>query len=240
MFTMGTFTMSTFQGNFEEDKDEVSSQADELGESRSRSQKLGEIIDTEEARLGEEAQLSSRLQAQAFAKKFTSEGLTQVMDFIRQEVKVRTKARTPIKARTKAHKSNCRTVCTAKCAKEHNSKGGKKYPVCDLPYSVLSYLSPEETRANSITHHATRCASVKKNFKLWKNYQCTSCYEDNRCHETEETGTPNNQLGESASTKPPAAVDEAGVRGRRWRGHRRFQRHRFQRHRFQRHRFQRL
>ena len=42
---------------------------------------------SQEAWLGEEEQLSSRLQAQDFAKKFTSEGLAEVMDFVRQEVK---------------------------------------------------------------------------------------------------------------------------------------------------------
>merc|ERR1712224_905179 len=39
MSTSGTFEMSGFQGNFEEDTDELSSQAEELGESQSRSQR---------------------------------------------------------------------------------------------------------------------------------------------------------------------------------------------------------
>ena len=148
LFTVGGFKMG-FQGNHEEEEEEQ-----QLGE-RSPSQKLGEIIDTEMA--------SSREGFSPAAKRTILRMLEKVVH-----------SKGCRASSGHVTKNNCRTVCTAKCAKEHNKEGGKKYPICDLPYSVTSYLSPEETRRANSHYYARRRQGRFTVKKLEVRYRCAS------------------------------------------------------------------
>jgi len=104
-------------------------------------EQLGEGLATQLPRLGESQIAAALEEVNLHTAKFSPSGIQKIKKMFALALAAHL-------AKTNAPTNACSTTCTPTCASEHAKPKGKKYPICDLPYSATSYdESPTKSSA---------------------------------------------------------------------------------------------